>query len=107
MEALIEFLNEILVCVVLPIVHVGHLSPSLPARSKTPSAFTGYSFHLVEAVIVFLNEILVCFVLPVHMGLHRWYHLFTTIIHEGGSLDRPEEANRLDSPAFNQPLCFF
>ena len=53
-------------------------------KSVQPSAFTGYSFHLVEAVIVFFNEILVCWMFPIHMGLHRWYHLFTTIIHEGG-----------------------
>jgi lathosterol oxidase len=53
-------------------------------RSVQPSAFTGYSFHIVEAVIVFLNEILVCWLFPIHMGLHRVYHLFTTIIHEGG-----------------------
>jgi hypothetical protein len=55
----------------------------LPPRSSSPSAFTGYSFHVLEAVIVFANEVLVCFIFPLHMGLHRWYHLLTTIIHEG------------------------
>ena len=29
-----------------------------------PTAFTGYSFHVLEAIIVFFNEILVCFFLP-------------------------------------------
>ncbi|GIL77889.1 hypothetical protein Vretimale_6578 [Volvox reticuliferus] len=53
-------------------------------KSKAPSAFTGYSFHLVEAAMVFANEVLVCFLFPVHMGLHRLYHLYTTLIHEGG-----------------------
>ncbi|GLC45014.1 hypothetical protein PLESTB_001743700 [Pleodorina starrii] len=53
-------------------------------KSKAPSAFTGYSFHLVEALIVFANEVLVCFMFPLHMGLHRLYHLYTTLIHEGG-----------------------
>jgi Delta7-sterol 5-desaturase len=52
-------------------------------RSKAPSAFTGYSFHVVEAVIVFANEVLVCFLFPMHMALHRIYHLLTTLIHEG------------------------
>jgi hypothetical protein len=32
---------------------------------------------------VFANEILVCFLFPLHMGLHRWYHILTTVIHEG------------------------
>ncbi|KXZ52174.1 hypothetical protein GPECTOR_10g803 [Gonium pectorale] len=53
-------------------------------KSKAPSAFTGYSFHVIEAVIVFANEVLVCFLFPIHMGLHRVYHLYTTLIHEGG-----------------------
>lgn len=53
-------------------------------KSVQPSAFTGYSFHVVEAAIVFMNEILICWMFPIHMGLHRIYHLFTTIIHEGG-----------------------
>jgi len=26
-------------------------------RSKVPSAFTGYSFHVIEALIVFANEV--------------------------------------------------
>ena len=43
-----------------------------------------YSFHLVEALIVFFNEILVCFMFPIHAGVHRIYHLATTVIHEGG-----------------------
>jgi len=53
-------------------------------KSTVPCAFTGYSFHVVEALIVFSNEVLVCWLLPCHMGLHRVYHLFTTMIHEGG-----------------------
>jgi hypothetical protein len=52
-------------------------------RSTAPSAFTGYAFHVVEAVIVFANEVLVCFLFPLHMGLHRIYHIATTVIHEG------------------------
>ncbi|PRW20849.1 sterol desaturase [Chlorella sorokiniana] len=53
-------------------------------QSTAPTPFAGYSFHVVEAVIVFANEVLVCFLFPIHLGLHRVYHLFTTIIHEGG-----------------------
>jgi lathosterol oxidase len=53
-------------------------------RSVAPTAFTGYSFHVVEAAIVFANEILVCFLFPIHAGLHRAYHLWTTVIHNGG-----------------------
>ena len=49
-----------------------------------PTAFTGYSFHLAEAALVFANEVLVCYLLPIHCGLHRAYHLFTTLIHQGG-----------------------
>lgn len=61
-------------------------APSCPCRSSTvPTAFTGYSFHVVEAVIVFANEVLVCYLLPIHLGLHRAYHLFTTVIHQGGA----------------------
>lgn len=52
-------------------------------RSTAPSPFTGYAFHMVEALIVFANEVLVCFLFPIHMGLHRIYHIFTTVIHEG------------------------
>lgn len=26
-----------------------------------------------------------CFLFPIHLGLHRLYHLFTTMIHEGGA----------------------
>lgn len=52
-------------------------------RSTVPSAFSGYSFHIVEALLLFANEILFAFVLPLHLGLHRAYHLFTTIIHQG------------------------
>ena len=52
-------------------------------RSNAPTAFTGYSFHVVEAAIVFANEILVCFLFPIHIGVHRIYHLFTTVIHNG------------------------
>lgn len=53
-------------------------------ESTAPTPFCGYSFHVVEAVIVFANEVLVCFLFPIHLGLHRVYHIFTTIIHEGG-----------------------
>lgn len=53
-------------------------------RSTVPTAFTGYSFHVLEAIIVFANEILVCFLFPIHIGLHRVYHIFTTAIHNGG-----------------------
>ena len=53
-------------------------------RSTVPTAFCGYSFHIVEAVIVFANEVLVCFIFPIHIGLHRLYHMYTTIIHNGG-----------------------
>ena len=51
---------------------------------RVPTAFTGYSFHVVEAVIVFFNEILVCFFLPIHTRVHRYYHMYTTAIHCGG-----------------------
>lgn len=52
-------------------------------KSTVPTAFTGYSFHIVEALIVFANEILVCFLIPIHMNFHRGYHMFTTVIHNG------------------------
>jgi Delta7-sterol 5-desaturase len=52
-------------------------------KSTVPTAFAGYSFHSAEAALVFANEILVCFLFPVHMGLHRLYHIFTTLIHNG------------------------
>lgn len=32
---------------------------------------------------MFANEVLVCFLFPIHAGLHRAYHLFTTVIHNG------------------------
>lgn len=32
---------------------------------------------------MFANEILVCFLFPIHIGVHRVYHLFTTVIHNG------------------------
>lgn len=57
---------------------------SLHHESTVPTAFTGYAFHPVEGVIVFLNEILVTFLFPIHVGLHRAYHLWTTVIHNGG-----------------------
>ncbi|EIE27586.1 hypothetical protein COCSUDRAFT_11014, partial [Coccomyxa subellipsoidea C-169] len=60
--------------------HVHHLHH----KSVAPTAFTGYSFHVVEAAIVFANEVLVCFLFPIHIGVHRIYHLFTTVIHNGG-----------------------
>ncbi|GMH38599.1 hypothetical protein BSKO_06483 [Bryopsis sp. KO-2023] len=60
--------------------HIHHIHH----RTRAPTAFTGYSFHVIEALIVFSNEVLVCFLFPIHMGLHRIYHIATTIIHEGG-----------------------
>ena len=60
--------------------HIHHIHH----KSQTPTAFSGYSFHLVEALIVFFNEVIVCFMFPIHIGLHRVYHIVTTIIHEGG-----------------------
>ena len=59
------------------------LKSVLLRRSNVPTAFTGYSFHVIEAAIVFANEILVCFLFPIHIGVHRVYHLFTTVIHNG------------------------
>ena len=54
-----------------PTLHV--LVPPLPLFfCRVPTAFTGYSFHVVEAVIVFFNEILVCFFLPIHARVHRY-----------------------------------
>jgi Delta7-sterol 5-desaturase len=50
-----------------------------------PTAFAGYSFHVAEAALVFANEIVVVFLFPIHAGLHRAYHLFTTLIHLGES----------------------
>lgn len=32
---------------------------------------------------MFANEIIVIFLFPLHAGLHRLYHLFTTVIHNG------------------------
>jgi hypothetical protein len=52
-------------------------------RSTVPTAFAGYSFHAAEAALVFANEIIVVFLFPIHAGLHRAYHLFTTLIHLG------------------------
>jgi Delta7-sterol 5-desaturase len=52
--------------------------------SVAPTAFTGYAFHPLEAALVFANEVAVCFLFPIHAGLHRAYHLWTTIIHNGG-----------------------
>jgi hypothetical protein len=34
---------------------------------------------------VFGNEVLLPFAFPIHMGLHRIYHLATTLIHEGAA----------------------
>jgi hypothetical protein len=65
-----------------------------------PTAFTGYSFHVAEALLVFANEVIVTFLLPIHRGLHRGYHLFTTIIHEGG-WGRGREEGRLCSVAWH------
>jgi len=52
-------------------------------QSTVPTAFAGYSFHIAEAFLVFANEVIVCFLMPIHMGTHRFYHIFTTIIHSG------------------------
>ena len=52
-------------------------------QSTVPTAFAGYSFHVAEAALVFANEVLVCFLFPIHVGLHRAYHMFTTVIHNG------------------------
>lgn len=68
---------------VMPLVMHTLLKNSLCCRSKAPSAFTGYSFHVLEAVIVFANEIIIGFLVPIDLGLHRVYHLFTTLIHQG------------------------
>eukprot|EP00873_Tetraselmis_striata_P002859 jgi/Tetstr1/423123/TSEL_013892.t1 len=53
-------------------------------QSTVPSAYTGYSFHVLEAAIVFANEVIVIFLFPMQTNLHRLYHIFTTAIHEGG-----------------------
>jgi sterol desaturase/sphingolipid hydroxylase (fatty acid hydroxylase superfamily) len=53
-------------------------------HSVAPTPFAGYSFHILEAALVFLNEILVTFLFPIHAGLHRLYHILTTLIHIGG-----------------------
>ena len=53
-------------------------------ESRIPSAYSGYSFHVVEAAIVFANEILVAFLFPIHVHVHRVYHLAATIIHNAG-----------------------
>jgi sterol desaturase/sphingolipid hydroxylase (fatty acid hydroxylase superfamily) len=53
-------------------------------RPRAPTAYTGYAFHPVEGAVVFANEIIVTLLFPIHASLHRWYHLFTTIIHTGG-----------------------
>lgn len=53
-------------------------------QSSIPTAYTGYSFHWVEAALVFANEIIVTFLFPIHHRLHRAYHLFATVIHNGG-----------------------
>jgi sterol desaturase/sphingolipid hydroxylase (fatty acid hydroxylase superfamily) len=58
--------------------------PSYRDACRVPTAFTGYSFHVLEAIIVFFNEILVCFFLPIHTRVHRYYHMYTTVIHCGG-----------------------
>ena len=69
----------------IPSLSLSHHSPPTPhARCRVPTAFTGYSFHVLEAIIVFFNEILVCFFLPIHTRVHRYYHMYTTVIHCGG-----------------------
>lgn len=77
------------------------LPPRTTCRSTAPTAFCGYSFHPVEALVVFANEVLVCYLLPIHVGLHRAYHLFTTIIHEGAPPAR--WAAREGAPALTRP----
>lgn len=52
--------------------------------SVAPTPFAGYSFHILEAALVFANEIIVIFLFPIHAGLHRIYHLYTTVIHIAG-----------------------
>lgn len=59
---------------------------ALHHRSSVPTAFSGYSFHCAEAIIVFGNGVLEVFLVPLHVGLHRLYHLYTTIIHIGGHI---------------------
>lgn len=65
---------------------------------------------------MFANEILICFFLPMHLGLHRMYHLFTTIIHQGVRtaysvldswilLNRRLYPGMLHSDCFKQSLC--
>lgn len=68
------------------LLHTRYLGPihRMHHQSTAPTAFTGYSFHIIEACIVFANEILVCYLLPIHMGVHRLYHMYTTVIHNGG-----------------------
>lgn len=62
---------------------VEHTCTCTNLRSTSPTAFTGYSFHVLEAMLVFANEVFVCFLLPMPIELHRLYHLFTTVIHNG------------------------
>jgi len=74
-------------------------------RSTVPTAFTGYSFHILEAVIVFANEVLVCFLFPIHIGLHRAYHLFTTVIHNGGSAMKGSSGYGYASTVMQTIIC--
>ena len=49
---------------------------------------------------MFANEILVCFLFPIHIGVHRVYHLFTTVIHNGMTT-----ASSAAHALFTLPLC--
>lgn len=64
-----------------------------------PTAFAGYSFHVAEAALVFANEIIVVFLFPIHAGLHRAYHLFTTLIHLGAAHFAPVHTCQLPVPS--------
>lgn len=75
--------------------HHRYSGPTRARRSTAPTAFCGYSFHPAEALLVFANEVLVCYLLPIHLGLHRAYHLFTTIIHEGAMAPLPPPPLRI------------
>lgn len=79
-------------------------TPSPSPRSRAPSAFTGYAFHVAEALLVFANELLLPLMFPIHMGLHRIYHLLTTLIHEGGVCRRVERLPRTLSPDSAAPI---
>ncbi len=68
-----------------------------------PTAFAGYSFHVAEAALVFADYIVEIFLLPIHAGLHRAYHLFTTLIHMGATFAVFHHAVRNSS--LREPGC--